>query len=178
MAAYLVLKISGGSRGIIRNIRAITLEDFPQSPYPLRLFCTKSVNIHKPSPTTGRTNTDGGFPSRVYSLFGLYNPVYFAYTCPVHTTDHIHNNTVPAAHLVISIIQAFFNSIYLIVLLQFLAILLPGLASFTLALAVKHLFSMLVKHGLLLPGLKENSGNFYAGSFCIRNFMPTFFNCK
>jgi hypothetical protein len=40
------------------------LEDFPQSPYPLRLSCTKAVNVCKPSPTTGRTNTDGGFPSR------------------------------------------------------------------------------------------------------------------
>ncbi len=52
----LVCKISGGSWGSIRIIWASSLEDFPQSPYSLRLFCTKSVYVLKPSPTTRRTN--------------------------------------------------------------------------------------------------------------------------
>jgi hypothetical protein len=63
-------EISGGSRGNIRWIRAISLQDFPQSPYSLQLLCTKSGNVLKPSPTTGRTNTDGGFHSRICSFFG------------------------------------------------------------------------------------------------------------
>ncbi len=41
-----------------------SLEDFHQSPYSLQLFCTKSVYVLKPSPITGRTNADGGLPSR------------------------------------------------------------------------------------------------------------------
>jgi hypothetical protein len=55
-------------RGLWGNIRrtwAISWEDFPQSPYSLQLFCTKSVTVFQPSPTTGRTNSDGNFPSRV-----------------------------------------------------------------------------------------------------------------
>ncbi len=45
--------------------KSYSLEDFPQSPYPLQLFCTESGNVLKASPTTGRTNADGGFPSSV-----------------------------------------------------------------------------------------------------------------
>jgi hypothetical protein len=41
------------------------LRELPSQPLSPRLFCTKSVTVHKPSPTTGQTNTDGGFPSRV-----------------------------------------------------------------------------------------------------------------
>jgi hypothetical protein len=63
--------ISGGSRGNIRKLWAISLVGFPQSPYPLRLFCTKSVNVHKLSHINGQTNADSGFPSRIYSFFGV-----------------------------------------------------------------------------------------------------------
>ncbi len=45
-----VWKISGDSWGNVRIISTVSLEDFPQSPYFLRLFCTKSVYIMKPSP--------------------------------------------------------------------------------------------------------------------------------
>ncbi len=67
------------------------LRGLPQNPHPLRLFYTKSVNVHKPSATTGRTNADNGFPSRVYNFFGpspelLYCVFYLYVKFPEHSS--------------------------------------------------------------------------------------------
>jgi hypothetical protein len=62
--------------GKYKDKRAGSLEDFPQNPYSLRLFCTKSVYVFKPAPTTGRTNAAGCHPSRVYSFFGSNLQLY------------------------------------------------------------------------------------------------------
>ncbi len=52
-------------RGKYKINKSDFLEDFLQSPYYPPLFCTKSVNVLERSPTTGRTNADGRFPSSV-----------------------------------------------------------------------------------------------------------------
>jgi hypothetical protein len=74
MAAYIELSFEDIRRlsGKRRKNMSCFLRGFPSKPYPLQLFFTKSVNVYKPSPTTGRTNADGGFPSRVYSFFGFH----------------------------------------------------------------------------------------------------------
>ncbi len=79
----LVWKISGGPWGNIRKTWAILLR-LPSKPlfsFTVLYKISQCTYIHKPSPTTWRTNADGSFPSKVCSffacspLFGSHSPV-------------------------------------------------------------------------------------------------------